>query len=134
VGTDGIVPALLQQGMKHLVPHLCHIFRACIAYEFIYTAWRQVKLTSIPNPGKVDYTKAKAYCPICLLSFLWKTMEKLMDMHIMDGALKKYLLHRNQHAYQTGKSTEIAHHNGVTSRESAIEYKDIALGAFLDIV
>jgi preprotein translocase subunit SecA len=61
-------------------------------------------------------------------------MERLMDTHIRDGALKKYLLHWNQHAYQTGKSTENAHHNVVTSTESAIEYKDIALGAFLDIM
>jgi hypothetical protein len=30
-GTDGIVPALLQQGVEHLTTHLCHIFRACLA-------------------------------------------------------------------------------------------------------
>jgi hypothetical protein len=50
-GTDGIVPVLLQQGVEHVVPHLCHIFRACIAYGFILMAWRQVKVTSIPKPG-----------------------------------------------------------------------------------
>jgi hypothetical protein len=60
-------------------------------------------------------------------------MEKLVDKHIRDGALKKYPLHRNQHAYQIIKSTETAFHNVVTRVESAIEYKDIALGAFLDI-
>jgi hypothetical protein len=36
-GTDGIVPILLQQVMEHLVPHLCCILRACMAYEFIPT-------------------------------------------------------------------------------------------------
>jgi hypothetical protein len=30
-GTDGIILALLQQGAEHLVPHLCRIFRACMA-------------------------------------------------------------------------------------------------------
>jgi hypothetical protein len=29
--TDEIVPVLLQQGAEHIVPHLCHIFRVCIA-------------------------------------------------------------------------------------------------------
>jgi hypothetical protein len=29
--TDGIVPALLQKGVDHLVTQLCHIFRACLA-------------------------------------------------------------------------------------------------------
>jgi hypothetical protein len=42
-GTDGIVPALLQQGTEYLVPHLCHIFRTCMAYGFISVAWRKYK-------------------------------------------------------------------------------------------
>jgi hypothetical protein len=63
-----------------------------MAYGFIPMAWRQVKVTFIPKPGKLDYTEAKAYRPISLSSFLLKTMEKLVDRHIMDGALKKYPL------------------------------------------
>jgi hypothetical protein len=78
-----------------------------MAYGFIPTAWRQVKVTI--------------------------TTEKLVDRHIRDGALKKYPLHRNQHAYQIAKSTETAIYNVVTRIESDIEYKDIALEAFLDI-
>jgi hypothetical protein len=59
-------------------------------------------------------------------------MEKLVDKHIMDGALKEYPLHRNQHAYQIGKSTETILHNVVTCIENATEHKDIALSALLD--
>jgi hypothetical protein len=92
-GTDGIAPVLLQLGAEHVVPHLCRIFRACMAYGFIPTAWRQVKVTLKPKPGKLDYTKAKAYRPISLSSFLLKMMEKLVDRHIRDGALKEYPLH-----------------------------------------
>jgi hypothetical protein len=117
----------------HVVPHLCRIFRACGAYGFIPKASRQVKVTFIPKPGKLVYTEAEAYRPIRLSSFLFKTMENLLDRHIRDSALKKYPLHRNKHAYQTGKSTETALHGVVTSIENAIEHKDIVLGAFLDI-
>jgi hypothetical protein len=60
-------------------------------------------------------------------------MEKLVDRHIRDGAVKEYPLHRNQRAYQTGISTETALHNVVTRIENATQHKDIALGAFLDI-
>jgi hypothetical protein len=42
-------------------------------------------------------------------------------------------LHRNQHAYQIGKSSETPLRNVVTRIEYAIEHKDIALEAFLDI-
>jgi hypothetical protein len=131
-GTDEIVPALLQQGTEHLVPHLCRIFRDCIVYGFIPTAWRHVKVTFIPKPGKLDYTEAKAYRPISLSYFLLKTMEKLVDRHVRDDVLRIHPLHRNQHAYQKDKSTETALHNVVT-RIEYIEHNDIALGAFLDI-
>jgi hypothetical protein len=104
-----------------------------MAYGFIPAAWRQVKVTFIPKPRKLDYTVAKAYRPISLSSVLLKAMEKLVDRHIRDGALKEYSLHRNQHAYQIGKSTETALHNVVTCIENAIKNKDIALDAFLDI-
>ena len=60
-------------------------------------------------------------------------MAKLVDRHIRDGVLRTCPLHQNQHAYQTGKSTESTLHNVVTRIESATEHKDIALGAFLDI-
>jgi hypothetical protein len=60
-------------------------------------------------------------------------MEKLVDSYIWDGALWIHPLQRNQHAYQLGKSTETALHNVVTRIVNSIQYKDITLGAFLDI-
>jgi hypothetical protein len=60
-------------------------------------------------------------------------VEKLVERHITDGVLKKYPPHRNQVAYQTGKSTETALHNMATRIESAIQYKGLAIGAFFVI-
>jgi hypothetical protein len=90
-------------------------------------------VTFIPKPGKLDYTEAKAYRPISLPSFMLKTMEKLVDRHIRDGALRIHPLHRIQRSYQIGKSTETALHNVVTCIEYALKHKDIALGVILDI-
>jgi hypothetical protein len=90
-------------------------------------------VTFIPKPRKLDYTEAEAYRPISLSSFLLKTMENLANRHIRDSALKIHPLHRNQHAYQIGKSAATALHNVVTCIEYAIKHKNIALGAFLDI-
>jgi hypothetical protein len=56
-------------------------------------------VTFILKPGKLDYTEAKVYRPISLSSFLLKTMEKLVDRHVWDSALRIRPLHRNQHAY-----------------------------------
>jgi hypothetical protein len=59
-------------------------------------------MTFIPKPRKLDYTEAKAYHFISLPSLLLKTMDKLVDRHIMDHASRIYPLHQNQHAYQIG--------------------------------
>ena len=69
-GTDGIVPALLQQEVNHLMTHLYHFFRACLAKEYTPKAWRQIKVTFIPKHRKANYTEAKAY--IVLLDFMLK--------------------------------------------------------------
>jgi hypothetical protein len=63
-GTDGIVPAFLQQEANLSMTHLCNIFRACLSKEYIPKAWRQVKVAFIPKHRKANYTEAKAYCPI----------------------------------------------------------------------
>jgi hypothetical protein len=133
-GTDEIIPVLLQQGVEHLVPHSCRAFRACLAYGFTPMARKQVRVMCIPKPRKSDCTKTKAYCHISLSSFLLKMMEKLANSHIRNGILKEHPLYQNQHVYQISKPTETALHNVVTLIESAIKYKETALGAFLDIV
>ena len=56
--------------------------KACLSTGHIHTAWRQVKMTFIPVPGKVNYTQDKAYCDISLLSYMQKMMEKLVTKNI----------------------------------------------------
>jgi hypothetical protein len=62
-----------------------------------------------------------------------KILEKIMDRHIRDMLESDAPLHRNQFAYQPGKSTETALYQLVTRIEKTLDTKGIALGAFLDI-
>jgi len=48
----------------------------------------------IPKPRKANYTKAKAYSPISLSSFMLKMMEKLVGRHIRDEILGLQPLHQ----------------------------------------
>jgi hypothetical protein len=132
-GTDETVPTLLQQGVDYLMTHLGRIFRACLARGYIPIAWRQVKVTFIPKPGKANYTNAKAYCPISLSSFMLKTKEKLVDRHIRNKILELHPLHQYQFAYQPGKSTETALHHVITRIEEAVENREVTLRGFMDI-
>jgi len=52
----------------------------------------------VPKPERTDYTTVKAFRLISLMSFLLKTLERLVDRFIRDDTLIKYLLNENQHA------------------------------------
>jgi hypothetical protein len=120
-GSDLLIPAFLQQGTDVLSSLLCSIFRACLALGHIPTTWRKARMTFIPKSGKPTYTEAKAYCRICLSSFLLKTLEKLVGRQIRDDVLGRNPLHINQHAYQLGKSTDTALYSVVSTIEKVLQ-------------
>jgi hypothetical protein len=60
-------------------------------------------------------------------------MEKLVDRYIRDDVMWDRPLHRNQFAYQTGRSMETALYNVVMQIENVVVHKEIAVEAFLDI-
>ena len=62
------------------------------------------------KPGRTDYTTVKAFRLISLMSFLLKTLERLVDGFIRDDTLIKYPLNENQHVYMASKSTDTALH------------------------
>jgi hypothetical protein len=92
----------------------------------------QVKVVFIPKPGKNSYTGPRDFRPINLTSFLLKTLERLVDRYIRDGAFAVKPLHPNQHAYQAGKFVETALPQLVRV-EKVLDQQELALGVFLDI-
>ena len=56
--------------------------KACLVTGYTPRVWRQVKMMFIPATGKVNYTQAKAYCTISLLSFIWKMMQEFKTRNI----------------------------------------------------
>ena len=62
-----------------------------------------------------------------------KTLERLVDRHIRDDVLGRNPLHINQHAYQSGKSTDTVLNSVVSTIKKALETQKIALGPFFDI-
>ncbi len=118
-GIDGVFPVLLQASAELVIPHLQLLFRTSLATGVIPSSWRTSRVVFIPKPGKASYEVAKSYRPISLTSFFAKTMEKVLDRHIRDTVLADRPLHRNQHAYQKGKSCETALHSLVSRIEQA---------------
>ena len=86
----------------------------------------------IPKPGKT-LTPAKSLRPISLMSFILKTLEKVLDRSIRGNVMTEKPLLRNQFAYKSGVSADTALFQIVHRLEKSLGHKEIVLGAFLDI-
>jgi len=62
----------------------------------------------LSKPGRMDYTRPKAYRSISLSFFSLKTMERLCERYIRGEVLSNHPLQPNQHAYIPGRSTDTA--------------------------
>ena len=85
-GTVGIFPALLQRGLEVILPPVTKILMARVAIGYTPRRWRETRVVFIPKPGRTDYDQAGAYRPISRTSFLLKTLERLLDRYVRDGA------------------------------------------------
>lgn len=130
-GVDDIIPKMLQISIPYITDPIVGMFKASIILNHIPTRWRKVNVIFIPKPGK-DPAEPKSYRPISLLSFLLKTLEKLLDIHIRES-LDLHPISEMQFAYCKGKSTELAAHYLVSRLEKAKSQKQIAMVSFMDI-
>ena len=132
-GTDGIYPALLQQGEAILNPYLQTIYQESLEKEKLPKRWTETKAVFIPKPGKEDYTDPKAYRPISLSSFLLKGLERLVHWYLLETNLKQKPLHPNLSSYREGMSTENSLHKSIHKIEKALTNRNFAIAVFLDI-
>jgi len=86
----------------------------------------------IPKAGKATHTTAKDFRPISLTSFLLKSFEKMISLHIK-ATIDPTQISEAQHAFTKGKSIESALHLVVSSIEKSLSIKEYTLIAFLDI-
>jgi len=96
------------------------------------TAWQETKVVFIPKAVKATHTTAKDFRPISLTSFLFKSFEKMIILHIR-ATVDPTQISEAQHAFTKGKSTESALHLVVSSIEKSLSIKEYTLIAFLDI-
>lgn len=107
--------------------------RATLAMSYIPRDQREARVIFIFKQSKVSYVEVKSYQPINLTSFLFKTLENILDKHIRDLSLVKLPLHENQYAYQASKSCKQAIHEFALQTEIAIGKKEVASATYLDI-
>jgi hypothetical protein len=122
----------LQEGRETVIPYLIKIFHACLSTGYVPAIWRQVKVAFILTHNRNSCSRPRDFRTISLSWFLLKTTERLLDRYLRDEALVQVPLHPSQHAYQVGKSVEMALHQLVvrlTSKKEPWVFSDIE-GAF----
>ena len=87
----------------------------------------------LAKPGKDDYAMPKAYRPISLTPFFFKLLERVCAWNICETALRKNPLHKRQHAYRVGRSTESAISQVLNEIEKGMNEKSYTLSTFIDI-
>ncbi|KAL7289445.1 hypothetical protein TKK_0016640 [Trichogramma kaykai] len=105
-GADRVIPEALKNALV-ILPEITDLFNKCLASGKIPSVWKKGVVISILKPEK-DEILAKSYRPICLLSLIGKTFERL----IIDRA--EGVIHRRNHelehqyGFKEGRSTEDA--------------------------
>jgi hypothetical protein len=129
-GPDGIKPIMLRHLPEVALILLSRLYAATIELHYTPTLWRKSEIVFIPKPGKTDYSSLRAFRPISLMSFLLKTLERLVQWRLETTAAP---YHRNQHVFRTGHCTEHALSHMTDLAEKALLRQHVALAVFLDI-
>jgi hypothetical protein len=133
-GPDIIKPIVLKNLPDNVILRLCTLFSASIDTGYTSKLWRHAKVILIPKPGKDDYTDPNSFRPISLTSFTLKTLERLVLWRLEETTFKEKPIHKNQHAFRRGHSTEIPLSKLTNFVEQAFIDKEYAVCIFLDII
>ena len=132
-GLDRLKPVVLQHLPLQAIKRMKTIFCASMELEYVPQIWRETKAIFIPKTGKEDYAHARSWRPISLMSFMFKTLERLILWQLEDTVFKTNGMHKDQHAFRKGRSTESALSDTVDYLESEVLRRGLAIGVFLDI-
>ncbi|KAJ6436382.1 reverse transcriptase [Purpureocillium lavendulum] len=107
-GTDGL-PAMVWRQLWPVVRHrVLVLFRASLRDGVVPHQWRTAKIIPLKKPEKGDYTEAKAWRPISLLSTLGKILEAVVAERISYVVEAYGLLPANHFGARKRRSAEQA--------------------------
>ncbi len=107
-GLDEIKPVALQKLPPLALEKLIELFNACISLAYTPTCWLKAKVIFIPKPGRTEGSSPRSWRPISLMSYLLKTLERLVLYRLEETALKDKPIHKNQFAFRKQHSVEHA--------------------------
>ncbi len=107
-GEDGLPVVVWKETWPAVKYHVLALFRASMEEGTLPCQWRHAKILPLKKPGKADYTIAKAWRPISLLSTLGKIMESVVAERISHAVETHGLLPTNHFGARKQRSAEQA--------------------------
>lgn len=107
------------------------ILNKCLALSCFPSPWKEAAVVVLRKPGKADYTLAKSYRPIGLLSIFGKVLEKMLVRRIKWHLLP--MSNPRQYGFVPQRSTEDALYDLMQRVGGNLRKKEITLMVSLDI-
>ncbi|CAB0041971.1 unnamed protein product [Trichogramma brassicae] len=105
-GQDRIEAEMLIELMKSPVAlDLLDLYNECRRRGYFPSAWKDAKLVTLLKSADKDVTNPKSYRPICLLSIISKTLERLINNSIKPVLLDQRYASDRQYGYREKRST-----------------------------
>ena len=105
-GEDGLPAMVWKQLWPVVKDRVLHLFQTSL--RDIPSQWRNAKIIPLKKPGKSDYTLAKSWRPISLLSTLGKILEAVIAERLSYAVETFGLLPGNHFGARKRRSTEQA--------------------------
>lgn len=107
-GEDGLPAMVWRQLWPTVKDRVLHLFKASLEGGTLPSQWRNAKIVPLKKPGKGDYTVAKSWRPISLLSTLGKILEAVIAERISHAVETWGLLPTNHFGARKRRSAEQA--------------------------
>jgi hypothetical protein len=132
-GPDKLKPVVLQHLPWEAVEALSKIFTAVIQLGNVPARWRTSDVIFIDKPGKTDLENPHSFRQISQMSFVYKTLEKVVAMDLEENAFKDNPMQEDQFGFVKGRSTEHALSATVNEIEKGLHNKEFVITTLLDI-
>ena len=125
---------MLKQLPDVALSRLRQLFEASYFSGYVPLEWLKSNVVFLGKPGKSNYSLAGSFRPICLTSFVFKCLERLVYWNVQNTSLAENPLNQRQHGFRKGMSTDTALSMTIGKIEKGLNRKKgLAVAVFLDI-
>ena len=102
-GPDDIPPIALKNLPLQVISFITDLFNGCLQLNFILSIWCESKAIFLKKAGNRPLHEPKSYRPICLASFLFKALEKVLKDKLEQQNVYPQKISDRQHGFVPNK-------------------------------